>query len=688
MPAIWKKTPLLRPLVCFAAGICLQACCSLSPSWLFLPAGLCMLSLIFYHRLPLCRRYACGWAAGCALSLLFILAGAGFYFSSDIRHHPHWAGRIYQDHFPVLLRIYNTPQVRGGSWKCSADVTAVYTSGHWQTTIAKTWLHLPYDPSAPMLTCGSQLVTNASLKQVPAPGNPGAFDYPGYSASQNIFFQCAPHSGQYRLLAGTSRSFGRSLSLCRTFLLSLLRLHLHAEAAAGVAEALLFGYRNDLDPALAQAYSNTGAIHVIVLAGLHLGMIYGLLVLLFRPLAHKRWCRWLRPLVILAALWAFCLIAGAGASTLRSTVMLSCMILGQLINRKIPVYNNLAASAFVLLIIQPHNLMDPGFQLSYAAVTGIILFSTPIKKWIPVHNKLLGACWEMCAVGLSAQILTFPLMLYRFHQLPLLFLVANLFAVPLSGLILYLELALIPLSHVPFAGPILGKTVSLLIHGMDGFIVFLNRLPFCSIRAVFISGWQTACLYIALIAVITWLARNKKAGLWIAFAALLIFCCFRDVTGWQQEHRKRLVVYQFPHHTAIDLVSGHACLFLHNGPVGRDTLLSHIGPSRICLGIVPAVHAPGIAWRYPLIITAHKKVLVLDRVPAAGNGRRIRVDAIILTHALRATIAELYSLFDCQLYIFDNTNSLWKINGWRKEAEQLHLRHYSVPEQGAFLMDL
>jgi competence protein ComEC len=206
------------------------------------------------------------------------------------------------------------------------------------------------------------------------------------------------------------------------------------ETETGVAEALLIGYRDDLDKDLVRAYSNTGVVHIIAISGLHLGMIYGLMLLLLKPFRKYKWMRWAKPLLILLVLWGFSLLAGAAASILRSVVMFSFIVIGESLGRKTNIYNTLAASAFCLLVYNPYFFWDVGFQLSYTAVLSIVLFMKPVYQWLYFKNKLLNAIWQLNAITLAAQVLTLPVILYYFHQFPNLFLFTNFVAVPLIGI--------------------------------------------------------------------------------------------------------------------------------------------------------------------------------------------------------------------------------------------------------------
>ncbi len=267
----------------------------------------------------------------------------------------------------------------------------------------------------------------------------------------------------------------------------------------GIAEALLIGYTNDLDKDLVQAYSNTGVVHIIAISGMHLALIYVLLVWVFGkiPLINKS--KLLQLVLILSCLWLFSILTGASPSVLRAAVMFSFIAVGKTYFKQASIYNSLAASAFVLLCYNPYYLWAVGFQLSYLAVLGIVIFQKPIYNCFYIKNKWVDKTWQLITVSTAAQLLTFPVCIYYFHQFPNLFLISNLIAVPLSAIILYTEIALITFSWIPFAGTWLGKLVTGLVWVMNKIICWINDLSFAVWDKIPATVLSTGLLYATLI---------------------------------------------------------------------------------------------------------------------------------------------------------------------------------------------
>jgi competence protein ComEC len=336
----------------------------------------------------------------------------------------------------------------------------------------------------------------------------------------------------------------------RNNVLSIFRKWVPGETETGVAEALLIGYRDDLDKDLVRAYSNTGVVHIIAISGLHLGMIYGLMLLLLRPFRKYKWMRWAKPLLILFVLWGFSLLAGAAASILRSVVMFSFIVIGESLGRKTNIYNTLAASAFCLLVYNPYFFWDVGFQLSYTAVLSIVLFMKPVYQWFYFKNKLLNAIWQLNAITLAAQVLTLPVILYYFHQFPNLFLFTNFVAVPLSGFILYGELLLLLVYKIPFLNVYTGKAVSFLIRQMN---TLLNKPTGCLslLQTIQTSITQTILLYIGIGCVAWWLLDKKTKALLTGIVCLAGCILIASLTAIRQSQQHTMIIYNVPRLSAM-----------------------------------------------------------------------------------------------------------------------------------------
>ncbi|TAJ67861.1 MAG: ComEC family competence protein [Chitinophagaceae bacterium] len=688
----WRSAPFVRLLIPLIPGILLGRYLVV-PFALLCITGLVALGLLLLFRfLSLATQYRLRWITGLLFNLLLICLAVSRTWLQDLRHQPNWIGHHLQQTTGILVTLQETPVTKANSCKAQAKTEWVHTQKGWLPVQGNLLLYFRKNKLPPDITFGSQLLIQKNLQPITNSGNPGAFDYRQYCAFQGIHHQLFLQDGEYRLLATKGLScFTRALIRTQTKLLTILRKWIPGKKEQGVAEALLIGYREDLDKDLVQAYSNTGVVHIIAISGLHLGMIYGLLLLLLKPFRKYKAIRIIRPAVLLLVLWGFSYLAGMAPSILRSVVMFSFIIFGESLGRRTQILNTLAASAFCLLIYNPYFLWDVGFQLSYTAVASIVIFRQPIYRSIYLENPLLRNLWQLNAVTLSAQILTLPVVLYYFHQFPNLFLFTNFIAVPLSGFILYGELFLLLVHKFIFVNEFTGKIITFLIHQLNQVIENTHRLPFAVTGNIAFSLAQALLLYGVLIGFALWISTKKPMTLIAALSAFAGIYCMRAISVIEQKQQHKLVVYNIPRMQAMDIIEGRNFLFRGSPLLQDNTRLVnyHLAPARLFWGISQPDQLKHTRISGNLIAGSRKTILVIDRALSGPlPAEKIPVDIIILSGNPRLHLSQLTQRFICAQYIFDSSNPLWKIQYWKKDADSLHLRHHTISEQGAFEVDL
>ena len=397
-------------------------------------------------------------------------------------------------------------------------------------------------------------------------------------------------------------------------------------------------------------------------------------------------------ILILACLWLFSILTGASPSVLRAAVMFSFIAVGKNIYKQVSIYNSLAASAFVLLCYNPYFLWAVGFQLSYLAVLSIVIFQKPIYNCIYVKNKWLDKTWQLMTVSIAAQLLTFPVCIYYFHQFPNLFLISNMIAVPLSGFILYAEIILVAFSWIPFIGTYAGKLVALSVGLMNKIILWINDLSFAvwdKIPATILSTWL---IYAVLAGFSAWLLLKQKKYFKMALVPLLAFVAQAVYNNWQTGKQQKLIVYNVPRYQAIDFINGSRYQFIGDSILLQDGLLQnfHLKPGRIALQLdkrsdsLNAVFNRGMFYQFN-----NKKILVADtQLNFAPAEQKIQLDLIIISNNPKIRISSLAETFTCKLFVFDASNPAWKIEKWKQECRSLNLSWYSVAENGAFIYNI
>ncbi|HRO48499.1 ComEC/Rec2 family competence protein, partial [Agriterribacter sp.] len=682
---IWKQAPFIRLLIPLVLGIMLQWYLPLSVKGTCIIACIALVLFLLAQCLHGYLLFLHKWIYGFALMMMILLFGITITHFKNITHLQSWFGHLYNDS-TVVVAVLSEPLIeKNKSYKANAMVHALIRNDSVIQTKGSIIIYFKKDSSLlSQLDHGSTIVFKKRLQAIQNSGNPGAFDYKRYCLFQGITHQVYLAENEFSVNPAQTRSaYTRWLQQSRKGLLAILKKYIPGKREAGVAEALLIGYRDDLERDLVQAYANTGVIHVIAISGMHLAMIYGLLIVLLKPLQRNAKTKWVSGLIILSVLWLFTLLSGAGPSILRSAVMFSFIIAGESMRRKISVYHTLSASAFFLLCRNPFFLWDVGFQLSYAAVLSIVIFLRPVTNWLYCKHNLINHVWKLIAVTLAAQILTTPLSIYHFHQVPNLFLVSNLVIVPLSGFILYGEILLCLLSLFPAAALLAGKILSAMLRLMNNFIAFINDVPFAVSDNISISILQAGLLYAFIIAFAVWLMKQKKQMLPYALVALLAFALCRVIDIGIKQKQSKIIVYNIPRFTAVDFISGSSYHFTGDEALATDPFLYnfHLRPSRLMYRAKPAVSLSSFRPASPFFYFKKRRILLLDSLPILSPPvEPVDVDIIILSKNANVGIGRLQRLFRCRQYVFDASSPAWKIREWKNDCDSLHLRRHSVQE--------
>ncbi len=689
---IWRKAPFIRLLLPLVLGIFLQWYLAI-PVYRSLFALLCFgIAYCIFLFLPLVLRYKFQSLQAIIINLLLVCLGLLITWQKDIRNSNAWMGRYYQQQDYLVIRIDESLQQKEKSWKVNGQVEKIIQKDSSINCKGKLLLYFSKDSISSQLKYGDRIIVHKSLQEIKNSGNPGAFNYQQYAAMQLVFHQLYLKPNDWVKLEGENvNQFKQFIINARNKILSILRKNLPPNKdELGIAEALLIGYTSDLDRDLVKAYSNTGVVHIIAISGMHLGLIYILLGWIFCRIPGIKKSKILQLVFMLTSLWLFAILTGAAASVIRSAVMFTFIAIGKTVSKKSSIFNSMAASAFVMLCYNPYFLWDLGFQLSYLAVIGIIIFQATFYDWIYFKNKVANEVWKMMAISLAAQVFTFPICIYYFHQFPNYFLITNIIAVPLSSAILFMEIGLVALSWIPWLSEWLGKLVGGMLWLMNQTILWVSELPFSVWEKIPATLVSTALLYLIVFCLCSWLMKKSKIAFRLFLFSLLAFTLLQSYGEWKIKNQQKVIVYNIPQHQAIDFINGNQFKFLGDSEILGDKALQnfHIQPARVALQLTKPLDTFSIYHFPPMFYQiGSQKIVVLDRpMQLDALLSKIDVDMIILSKNAKIVISQLDSVFNCKQYVFDASNSLWKIGQWQKECEELHLRSYSIPDKGAFVL--
>jgi len=446
------------------------------------------------------------------------------------------------DRQEVTIRLSGYPDPGNSGWSLRARIVNVRSGDTVTTPVGSILLWFLGDTVPSTWKPGDMATVRLRPVQVKNNGNPCEFNYRRYLEGQGIRYMAFFRAGDIMTFyPGTSRTIReRSVIAAHGMIDVFSRSGLQGEAL-GLITALTIGDKELLDKERLTTFSRSGAMHIMAVSGLHVGMISMALSWLLFFLQGR--FKSLRALIIVPALWGFAFITGLTPSVLRATIMFTFLQAGTMLNRPAAGMNNLLASAFIITAIHPSVIFEAGFQLSYLAVAFIIAFYAPLYRLLKFRNRIADYLWQMTAVSLVAQAGTLALSVSLFNIFPLLFLITNIVVIPVSFVVLILALLLLASSPVP----VLASFFALLLDRLAGFTLgftgIISSADHGVITGIGMSAAETFLMTIALALLLAALLRIARVTLRPFLVAVTLLLAFNVMKTAQENHRERMISY-------------------------------------------------------------------------------------------------------------------------------------------------
>ncbi len=699
--AHWAPYPLLRLFPPFALGILASQRMTVDSELLLIPAVAFMAVFTFYVFF-LARKisYKTRWIFGIlTFMLVFFLSCIWTMMNAPGENREHVLNQGVIRPYS-LIRICSYPQEREKSIKAEAEWLWNGDTAQLINCSGKLILYMARDSVAKDFSYGDLLLISRKPQPVPPPANPEAFDYRKWLLHQGITHQVwLPSGSAVKVGEGDTRFVYRiAFAMRQAMLEALQKCGLEGKEFA-VAAALLLGYTDKLDPDLRQEYAGTGAMHILSVSGMHVGLVFVVINTLLLFMERIRHGKYIRAVLIILLIWMYAFITGLSPSVLRASSMFSMIMIGRLMMRHHDMFNTMAGSAWILLLINPSFLFDLGFQLSYLALAGIAGVHPMMASWWKPRYWLPRQLWSMISVSLAAQLTTAPISLYYFHQFPNYFLLTNLVALPLSSLVMYAGLATLALSPVPYLSEWLGAVLYALVYALNYCIALIEDLPGSVSRGFGISLAETLLLYAVMFAFLIFAAGRKRYWLLTSLSLLLIFFTSFSLRRMSHHRQTFAVVYAVKGHSAIDLVSGRQRFLVANREFLADhrTIDFHTGNLMAISGVSDFFGASweegsfneptaGVFKCGPVCCFMNRTCLRLTEAPAKGYKRH--VDLLILSKNVKADMNTLLDVFSPDMIIVDASCSRYRAEQWLKACREAGVPCRSLQHTGAFFFRL
>jgi competence protein ComEC len=541
---ILQSAPFVRIAVLFLSGILFAVWVKIS----VLVAGLVFftfLALLFFLRRS--KHYITVWFTNYLLGTS--IWAVGFFYAKNRELPVPKARRI--EPVEYIAQVLETPIEKANSWQVVMKVEnpVLQVSEKIIAYFQKTCFDTALKP-------GDNLRVRAALQLVENRGNPYEFDYKGFLIRKNIRYSAYLADGSWTKI-GEYQRFNLLLFAenCRARLMMLLDKAPINPEEKSVVEALVLGYRKDLSPDTLDYFASAGAMHVLAVSGLHVGLVYLLLCYLLFPLKKWKSGQIFYTLSVVLCLFFYALLTGFSPSVQRATFMFTFIVIGDNLNKRTNIFNSLAASAFVLMLINPWVVFELGFQLSYLAVVGIVVLQPMFGQIADPKNYWVKKAWLLLTVSMAAQIATAPLSIHYFNQFPNLFWLSNFIVIPATWVILVSAFVFLACSAIPFLAAVPGFILQKSTMGMLEFLKWIDSIPFAVSQNIVFSNWQIAFLFVVIAASALFIQTKRKQWFFIALSGCLFFAVSGYVYDLNLLNQQKIFSYKTKG-TQIHLING------------------------------------------------------------------------------------------------------------------------------------
>lgn len=400
------------------------------------------------------------------------------------------------------------------------------------------------------------ILFQTDFKEISIPNNPGEFNAQMYWQSKGVRYQGFGTSDQIKLMKAVPLGwFDNLLEISRNYSSKILDKWV-GKNDAPLIKAILLGDKSDLDTETKRIFTNTGAMHMLAVSGMHIGLIVVLLAGIFKLIFFHR-ARIFALWIMIVLLWFYAFLTGFSASVTRAVVMFTILIFAQLMRRGYHPINSLSIAAFFILLWDPMAIFDIGFQLSFLAMAGIFAVYPMLENVIVFKQKWLNNTWQGTAIGLASQVFTVPVSVYYFSQFPNYFILTNFGVMLFSGVMLGLAIALLAVGKIALLSLPVGWFLALSSTLLVSFIAFVEMIPGALSVGFTPSLWWVLVAYLFVFLALIWIESKK----WIPIFIVLI-----GLISWLQIDRTK------------NLYKQEWIVFNSNTP----TLLFNNGKNQIC----------------------------------------------------------------------------------------------------------
>lgn len=706
-----RKNPFFRILVPYLSGLLV--------GYHFIPPGMAykiliiailLTALLIFFHLSGRVKYKDAWIFGVIIMLVSAFTGASNILSKQYRLQCQQI--IYGDTNTCRVLLTEMPENKNGWISVNVMVKQVYYNELHVNSHMKAILKIRETAESMKLKTGDIIDIKVRFASFGSPGNPGEFDYQRYMLRHYIPFQLYAIEPHFVNAGHTCGNLNVIAAICRDHLLHILTSEVTDARKASVLSALTLGYKNGLEADTVEIFTRAGVVHIMALSGFNVGLIYIFISFLLMFSGNTKPARILRWVISVVAVWCFAVVTGLTPSVTRAATMLSILITARLISRHTEPLNIIAASAFIILVINPLQIFDVGFQLSYAAVAGIVYFHPFFYRLLIFRNIIADNLWKLFTLSVAAQLATLPLVLFYFHQFPLLFWITNIYAVPLVCVIIYTSGLLFLFSFIDPVNILLSRILEYLAGALLWPLEKITDLSWIVADGIYIGKVQMFILLGFLMIAAIYIYFPDTRLLLPAGSMICLFLILNFIHAFRVRHQHYFSVNRVKNASVYHFVTGtqNRLVAIASTPLSDRTIKYHFRN-----------------WWIQHKIYRHTRILATEQISASQlenhlhvpcfdnllgrniflnlNGisivictddcfdknyssMRFKTDYLIITNALKPNINRLLKYFKPDFIIIDSSVNYYRAKKWAAQCREANINYRNVNETGAFVLDL
>lgn len=608
---------------------------------------------------------------------LYFFIGVSSVYIQDARNFKNDYNNFYKSDSKVVLRILKVLKPGFYNEKYVAEVIQINND----KTRGQILLNIEKDSTIYRLKIDDELFAKPILKTLIPPLNPNQFDYKSYLAKQGIHHQIFLESSQYLKLPNTSTSFIGISDKFRNYIQQSLLKHNFKNDEFAVISALLLGQRQDISKELLTDYASAGAIHILAVSGLHVGIILLILSFLFKPLERFKNGKYLKAFCIVLLLWVFAFIAGLSASVVRAVTMFTFLAIGQSFQRKKVIEFSLISSMLFLLIIKPMFLFDVGFQLSYLAVFGIVWVQPKLASIYKPRFILDKKIWQLFTVSIAAQVGILPLSIYYFQQFPGLFVLSNLVIIPFLGAILIGGILIIIMSLLSVLPQFLSDIYGFIISLMNNFVSWISHQEQFLFKEIAISFLMMLACYFFIFSGILFLIKKKPIRFLYFLVSILIVQSLYFFENTSANEKDAFIVFHKSRNSVIVKREGVKMLIQHDLNATKVEEIKAIKSYRIAEYIRNVEKVD-----FNNFINFNKQdVLFVDSL-GVYQLDKLKKPIVILQYSPKINLERMINSLKPSLIIADGSNYKSYVNRWELISVFKEIPFHYTGQKGVFIL--